>query len=594
MREDIEQRFREIEALREAYPHFPEFLYDVVTKLLGFNCTKLQLDIALYLEFGPKYRMIQAQRGQAKTTITACYAAWRLIHEPRCRILIVSSGDKMASEISNWIIQIIMGMDELKCLRPDKTQGDRTSIKAFDIHYSLKGPEKSPSIACMGISANMQGVRADLLIPDDIESSKNSTTEVQRERLNHLTRDFTSINSNGDIVYLGTPQSTNSVYNTLIGRGFNVRIWPGRYPTVAEEKNYGGLLAPYITKAMKEDPSLREGGGPLGDRGKPTDPELLNEEALSVKEIDQGKAYFQLQHMLDTRLMDADRFPLKLSDLVFLDFGLERCPITIDISRSEANRVTVPPDFPVNEPLYRATLTSLEHGAFQGTVVHVDPAGGGKNADETGIAVASFAAGKIFVQLVTGVKGGFDANIMEYISNIAKRYKATSVTVEKNFGNGAFTHILMPIIQRIHPCGVEEVWATGQKELRVIDTLEPVMSSSRLIMHPRVLEEDQKACYERDAEKRVSYSLFHQMARITRDKNSLLHDDRIDALTGAVRFWVEDLKQDEKKARARAAKKNYDKLMSNPLGNGRPVKGFTKTTRALNALDDRKRISNAR
>ena len=103
--------------------------------------------------------MIQAQRGQAKTTITACYAVWRIIHEPSTRILIVSSGDTMATEIANWVIQIIKNMDELKCLRPDKSAGDRESVKAFDVHFALKGPEKSPSIACMGITSNMQGKR---------------------------------------------------------------------------------------------------------------------------------------------------------------------------------------------------------------------------------------------------------------------------------------------------------------------------------------------------------------------------------------------------------------------------------------------------
>ena len=76
-----------------------------------------------------------------------------------------------------------------------------------------------------------QGKRADLLIPDDIESSKNSATPVQRAKLLHLTKDFISICQYGRIVWLGTPQTMDSIYNSLPARGVAVRIWPGRYPT---------------------------------------------------------------------------------------------------------------------------------------------------------------------------------------------------------------------------------------------------------------------------------------------------------------------------------------------------------------------------
>ena len=221
---NVEERWQALADLQEAYPTFQPFLYDVLTSLMGFDCTPLQLSIAQYLEFGPTYRMIQAQRGQAKTTITACYACWRIIHNPATRVLIVSAGGPMATEISNWIIQIIEGMDVLECLRADKSHGDRSSVEAYDVHWVLKGPEKSPSIASVGITSNLQGKRADVLIADDIESSKNSQTEGQRDRLKHLSKDFSSICSTGDIIYLGTPQSIDSVYNSLVSRGFDIRI----------------------------------------------------------------------------------------------------------------------------------------------------------------------------------------------------------------------------------------------------------------------------------------------------------------------------------------------------------------------------------
>ena len=103
-----EQRWDHVYELREAYPHFEPFLIDCMEDLMGFTCTDIQVDIGNYLEFGPQYLMIQAQRSQAKTSIASIFAVWELIHNPLHRILVLSAGSEVATEISNWIIQIII------------------------------------------------------------------------------------------------------------------------------------------------------------------------------------------------------------------------------------------------------------------------------------------------------------------------------------------------------------------------------------------------------------------------------------------------------------------------------------------------------
>ena len=568
-----EERWSELEILQKEYPDFRDFLYDVIHGLMGFDCTDNQIDMAVWLALGPKFRMIQAQRGQAKTTATAAYAVWRQIHDPSTRVLIISSGDTMAQEISNWVIQIMTGMPELRCMLPDRALGDRASVKAYDIHRDLKGPEKSPSIACVGITSNLQGKRADVLIADDIESSKNSATDVQRQRIVHLSRDFTSICSNGDIIYLGTPQSIDSVYNGLPGRGFQIRIWPGRYPTVTEEENYGEHLAPLIRDAMRADPTLRSGGGPMGDRGKPTDTVILGEDILTAKEIDQGAAYFQLQHMLDTRLSDAERFPLKISKIIFTTINGDTAPIQIHAQQAPANLIHTPSDFPILDKFYRAAAFGSEFGSFQGTHMYVDPAGGGQNGDETAYAVTRFMAGKVFILASGGVKGGLDAGPLAELTAIAMKYKPQQIDIEKNYGNGALSSVWQPTLLKSHVCQIEDVWESGQKELRIIDIMEPLIGSGRLVADERLIEDDWEACKKYPTELQQSYSLWHQLSRITRERGALFHDDRLDALAGSCRFWVEYLAQDEDKSRHVAQQKAYADLIKDPLGNGRPMPG---------------------
>lgn len=559
-------RWEELEALQEEYASFGVFLEDVMAHL-GFSTSPIQLDIGRFLEFGPKYIMVQAQRGQAKTTITAAFAVWSLIHDPKHRILILSAGGKQANEISTLIVRLIMTMDGLECLHPDATNGDRTSVEAFDVHYSLKGVDKSPSVACVGITGNLQGKRADLLIPDDIESTKNAMTATMREQLLNLTRDFTSICTTGRIIYLGTPQTQDSIYNTLPGRGFTIRIWPGRYPTPEQLENYGDMLAPSIRQALTMNPALAFSGGMLKDQGQPTDPTYITEEVLQGKELDQGPTYFQLQHMLNTRLADALRYPLKLANLIRMRLGrTEYFPLSVarDLSDTTLTHHSV---HSFAFTLGSAAVTENRDVAkLQGKVMYVDPAGGGKNGDETGYAVTGFLNSNIYWLAGGGVPGGYTQACMQKLADIAKLWDVKVVVIEKNMGYGAFAEVFKPILRATHPvCGVEEDYVTGQKELRIIETLEPVIARGSLVVNEDVIEEDAECCEKHEMSKRILYSVFHQMAKITRDRDCLMHDDRLDALEGAVRYWTKMLALDQEVAVKAARAREWAEAHRDPM-----------------------------
>lgn len=583
-REDTEaalSRWGQLEALQRAYPHFIPFLEDVMD-FLGFDATELQRDIAGYLQYGPQYLMIQAQRGQAKSTITAAFAAWCLIHDPKFRILIVSAGSKQANEISTLIIRIITTMEELACLVPDRTAGDRTSVEAFDVHYTLKGVDKSPSVACVGITSNLQGKRADLLIADDVESAKNSMTAVMREQLLNIIRDFPSISTNGRIVYLGTPQTMESVYNTLPGAGFEVRIWPGRYPTAKQAENYGDMLAPLLRDRLARNPVLGVGGGILGDQGHPTDPALFGEETLQKKELAQGTAFFQLQHMLNTRLSDSMRYPLKPENLVVMRLGGEYFPVEVHrgMDGSSLRRFKVGAHaFSMSAP----HKVSDDVAKLQGIAMYVDPAGGGKNADETGYAVTGFLNGNIFLLAIGGVPGGYNTDQLNKLADIAAYWKPNKVIIEKNMGYGAFREVWLPILREKHKaCEVLDDMVHGQKETRIIATLEPVMGRGALIVSEDCVAFDEDTIQHYGAGERITYSFFHQLTKITRDRGALRHDDRLDALEGAVRHWIDLLLIDQTKAVEAARKRELEAFLKDPMGHGRYANGQERRGSVIN------------
>lgn len=576
MKEDATKaalRWEELKILQEHYKDFNVFLEDVMSNVLGFNCTDIQKDIGDFLVNGGQEIMVQAQRGQAKTTVTAIFSVWNLIHNPWYRILILSAGGSVAEEIATLIIQIIMTMDVLECMRPDAGAGDRSSVKAFDIHHSLKGVEKSPSVVSIGITGNLQGKRADLLIADDIESQKNSQTMMSRERLLQLTRDFTSICSKGRIVYLGTPQSVDSIYNSLLSRGYNVRIWTGRYPTEEEEKNYGDCLAPIIRERMIADPSLRTGGGLSGKSGKPVDPVILDEEFLTKKELDQGKAYFKLQFMLDTALMDGDRFPLNLEDVIFMSIPTERTPLEVNWAKIPDRKIPLVADYPVRDNMYEIYNMGKDWASFSSTHMYIDPSGGGKNGDEFAIAVSKFLSGYVYIVDVKGLQGGLNDANRSYLLGLIKKWRPKCIEFEENFGGNTLRNLLTPDILKIYEdsnssCAIDGVYETGQKETRIIEILEPLISTNRLVIDKGLIKSDWEACSRYPIEKRKTYSLFFQMARLTRDRNSLTHDDKLDCVAGTARYWRQRLVVDKNKQAAKEKQEALDKIMRDPLGNG--------------------------
>ena len=578
---DIRARFAQVAALAEHYEDFVEFAIDGMA-FLGFSTTWMQADIADYMQRGPRLRMVMAQRGEAKSTLAALYAVWRIVQRPSTRVLIVSGGEKQASEVAILVVRLIMTWDILECLRPDRQAGDRTSTEAFDVHYALKGLDKSPSVACVGINANLPGKRADLLIPDDIETNKNGLTVVQRELLLHTSKEFSSICTHGDILYLGTPQSKDSIYNTLQGRGYEIRIWPGRYPTDEELENYGDRLAPSIAKRIQSDPSLQRGGGLDGTRGKPSDPDRYTEADLVEKELDKGPEDFQLQYMLDTSLVDALRQQLKLSDFLVANFDREMLPEIIVYQSAPKYLVDLPQEFSVSMcKMYHPVPVDCTFRKPDPAFMFIDPAGGG--ADEIGYGVATALGPYIHVLDVGGIRGGLTEENGRTLCEIIAELGVSDILCESNMGHGLFEINLMAILAKhgLSHVSVKGEYSTGQKERRIIDSLVSPLQRHRIILHKRVFESDIRWGKQYSVADRAQYSVFYQLNNITTDRNSLPHDDRIEGLAGAVRHFKGVLLEDEHKAAEKRQIADLKKFLDDPMGYGNSGKQKVAGTRSV-------------
>ncbi len=179
---------------------------------------------------------------------------------------------------------------------------------------------------------------------------------------------------------------------------------------------------------------------------------------------------------------------------------------------------------------------------YTGSVMAIDPSGRG--SDETAVCVVKMLNGYLYLTAMKAFSGGYDDSTLEAIAKLAAEQKVNHVVIEANFGDGMFTKLIEPFFKKHHPCLIEEVKHSKQKEMRIIDTIEPVMAQHRLVVDRSLIQWDYNSTKSLPPEKSLKYMLFYQMSRITRERGALSHDDRLDCLSIAIAYWVEQMGQD--------------------------------------------------
>jgi hypothetical protein len=425
-------------------------------------------------------------------------------------------------------------MPGLSHLRP--RIGQRDSKIAFDVAEAT--PDKAPSVKSLGVTSQLTGSRADIVVLDDIEIPSNSLTQMMRAKLAEQIKEVDAILKpipHARVIVLGTPQCEQSVYNVMQTRGYVARIWPSRYPNEKECNEYGSRLAPVIAERLRIEASLI---------GQPTDPKRFTDEDLAERKLSYGDAGYAMQFQLRTNLADAERYPLKVHKLIVMDCDLVNGPEKPIWCNDPERRLTDLANVAMNGDFYYRPIEFVGKWIpYTGIVMSIDPAGTGK--DETSYCVLAQLNGFFYVLACGGLQGGYDEHVMRKLVSIAKAFAVRHVVIESNFGDGMFTALLNPYFLRDdYPVTLEEVKHSIQKEKRILDTLEPLIGSHRIVMDKGVIEADLKTIQDYPISIQHQYSLIYQMTRLTREKGCLVHDDRLDALAIACSYFKEEAAAD--------------------------------------------------
>ena len=489
--------------------------------------TRAQLCIAQYLQQGPKRLQIQAFRGVGKSWITAAFVLWTLYNDPDKKIMVVSASKDRADSFSIFCQRLVLEVPWLAHLQP-KSDDQRWSRVSFDVGPAK--PHQAPSVKSVGITGQLTGSRADVMILDDVEVPGNSMTELMREKLLQLCTEAESIltpKHDSRIMYLGTPQTTFTIYRKLAERNYRPFVWPARVPRKLD--NYEGLLAPQLQDDI-------EGGAEAWDV---TDPDRFNDDDLIEREAAMGRSNFMLQFMLDTTLSDAEKFPLKMADLIVTSVNPTTAPESIIWCSDpknvikEAPTVGLPGDY-----FYSPMQLQGQWDDYSETICSIDPSGRG--SDETAATYISQRNGFLYVHEMRAYRDGYSDNTLLDILRGCRKYKVSKLLIETNFGDGIVAELFKKhLVQTKQNIDVEEVRANVRKEDRIIDALEPVLNQHRLVIDRGLIDWDYNSNKDAPPEERLLYMLFYQFSRMCREKGAVKHDDRLDSLAQGVKYFTD-------------------------------------------------------
>ena len=518
--------------VHEKLHDFRNFLYLVWKHLKLPEPTPIQYSLAHYLATGSSRTIISAYRGCGKSWICSCYVLWRLLLNPQLNVLVVSASKNRADDFSQFCLRLLYELPVLRHLYPKDTQ--RQSKISFDVAPALASHQ--PSVKSLGITSQITGSRADIVICDDVETSGNTQTQLMRDKLGEAIKEFEAVikPENSRIVFLGTPQTEQSIYNKLQTRGYKVRFWTARYPTEIQLKSYASNLAPIIANTWTHDLV-----------NKPTDPTRFDEKDLLEREASYGRLGFNMQYQLDTTLNDLNKYPLKLADLSIMNLNLDNAPEkVIWASSPELRHEDLPNVGLQGDCYYRPMQIQGEWLPYSGSVMSIDPSG--KGSDETSYCCSKFLGGNIYITDSGGFSAGYTEHVLNKLVLIAKKNKVNKILIEDNFGQGMFEVLLKPYLTKEYNCSTELVRQTTNKHRRILDTLEPLISQHRIIFDKKVIQNDYELPNNLySPEKALKYQLFYQISRLQKGANTLRHDDRIDALQIACQYWQKQLAKDQ-------------------------------------------------
>ena len=188
---------------------------DIWNKNLGYNTPQHHKDMLSFLYDvwqSPEHRgLLMAFRHSGKSTVVGIFATCVLYMHPETRILVLSAHTILAARMVSHIKNILENHPFCSELIPNSRKEWSSDKLTINRPIGIR----EPSVVCQGIHGNITGMRADLIICDDVEVPNTANTAQKRAALRERLRELDFILSpNGSMIYIGTPHTMDTIYRT--------------------------------------------------------------------------------------------------------------------------------------------------------------------------------------------------------------------------------------------------------------------------------------------------------------------------------------------------------------------------------------------
>ena len=392
---------------------------------------------------GDRRLLLMVFRDAGKSTLIGLFCAWLLLHDPEYRILVLAAEHGLACKMTRNVRQILERHPATRHLVPANPR----EWAADQFTVNRQHGSRDPSLLARGISANITGARADIVICDDVEVPNTCDTPGKREELRLKLAETSFILVPGGLqLYIGTPHSYYSIYadKPRIEAGEEVPFLDG----------YNRLVLPI-----------------LDEHGRSRWPERFPLHEIERLKSAVGPARFRSQMLL----MPTNIQEMRLDPDRLIRYDAE-------ISIVERNRRPV---------------LSIDGTEMRASVCWWDPAYGAPGRGDASVIACVFvdATGHYWLHALEYLT--FDpartdevdeaTQLCRQVVAFARENEQAGVTVETN-GLGKF----MPALLRREASragialAITEAVSTRSKDRRILDAFDPVLAAGHLRIHERV------------------------------------------------------------------------------------------------------------
>ena len=498
-----------------------------------------------------------ALRGWFKTTLMAMYCAYWIYTNPSINIGYISNSTNTIQALMRDVKALIEQVPELAPFRDVGVYDKKTNStqSKFRTKYAQ---DKEQTLWTAPLKGTATGLRAKLIILDDIEIRDNSNTpEKVADLWSRITEYLRLVDSGTQQQFLmvGTPWSTESVYYRAClrvddgGLGMKGRAYPARFPKLDEVPDYKGILAPFLLDQMVADESLI---------GTVTDPERIKEELL-MTQYRADKIEYYMNYMMNPFVKSADNYSFSLEDIGLIRYrSIDNYPPPFIVdTQPHTKKPELVPFAPNKDCLHLTTPNLQSTSSYRATkrILYIDPSGGGE--DETAYCVLASVNGNFVLERVGGYVDGASEATLDALIDVYNSFKTEygncihQVVFEKNFGAGMYRKLFDARAELLgYAIPTYDHQVQGHKFQRIQDTLSPVIKGHKFFITEECVDKDlvdyndsSLSMSERNVLKQYTFmyqlTYFYwsrMMTKTTSPFGVTGHDDRLDAVSSAVLY----------------------------------------------------------